>query len=94
MKTQFQSFARQSGKRARTKARRLAAMLRVYQRDPVGNYSLRSESVHLARSVSYYLRQAELVGRIILNIEGDTRPAFLPGTTPGNESARANGNTR
>lgn len=94
MKSQLQIFARQSGKRARVKARRLAAMLQAYQRDPISNYSLRGESAGLAKSVSFCLRQAEIVGRIISNMEDAGRQSLFIDMLQHKESASANGSIR
>lgn len=89
MKSELQSFARTSGKRARVKARRLAVMLRLYQSDPVRNFGLRSESANLAKSVAYYLRQAELVGRIIISLEEGQRQSIKVDEQVGKESVGA-----
>jgi hypothetical protein len=78
MKTRLMGFARNSKRRARTQARRLRALLRQYAADPVRNYQLRSEAAALARSVSYYLRDWESVGRVILTDRGERRQVFLP----------------
>lgn len=77
MKSKLMYFARLSRKRARTQARRLGILMKQYRSDPVRNYRTHSEAAGLARSVSYYLRQAETAGRIILTVEGERRQVFL-----------------
>lgn len=78
MKTRLWGFALNSKRRASTQARRLRAILRQYAADPVRNYRLHSEAAALARSVSYYLRDWECVGRVILTEDGERRQVFLP----------------
>lgn len=77
MKSKLMFFARLSRKRARTQARRLNLLMKHYRSDPVRNFQTHSEAAGLARSVSYYLRQAEVAGRIILTEDGDRRQVFL-----------------
>lgn len=77
MKSKLMFFARLSRKRARAKARRLGILLKQYRSDPVHYFRVHSEAAGLARSVSYYLRQAEIAGRIILTKEGERRQVFL-----------------
>jgi hypothetical protein len=82
MITKLTFLSRQSGKRARSAGRRLSALLREYRRDPDTNFSVHSEAAALAVRASYYLRQAEAAGRIILTCSDLhfklARPAFLP----------------
>jgi hypothetical protein len=77
MKSKLMFFVRLSRKRARTQARRLSALMKRYRSDPVCNFRTHSEAASLARSVSYYLREAEMAGRIILTVDGDRRQVFL-----------------
>lgn len=78
MKTVMMGFARQAGRRARTQARRLGAILRQYQEDPERYDWRRSEAAALARRVSANLRQSEAFGRVILTDRGERRQLFLP----------------
>lgn len=77
MKSKMHFFANQSSKRARTTARRLARILREFSDDPVRNCRLHSEAATLAEKFSYFLREAEAGGRIILTDEGERRQVFL-----------------
>jgi hypothetical protein len=77
MKSKLMFFARLSRKRARTQARRLNVLMKQYRSDPVRNFRTHSEAAGLARSASYYLRQAEIAGRIILTVDGKRRQLFL-----------------
>lgn len=70
-------FANQSTKRARTTAKRLTHILREFRNDPVGNFRLHSEAAALAEKVSYFIRQAEESGRIILTEDGKRRQVVL-----------------
>lgn len=77
MKSKLRFFANQSSKRARTTARRLTRILRQYKRDPIRNFRMHSEAAALAAKVSYFLREAEAGGRIILTEDGKRRQVFL-----------------
>jgi hypothetical protein len=77
MKTRLMGFARQSQRRARTQARRLGAILKQYDADPVRNFSLRGEAAALARRVSGNWRQSEVIDRVILTDRGERRQVFL-----------------
>lgn len=77
MKSKLHFFAKQNTKRARTTARRLARILREFKNDPVRNFRLHSEAAALAAKVSYFLREAETGGRIILTEDGKRRQVFL-----------------
>lgn len=89
MRSKLKFFALQSQKRARTQARRLAALVRKYQRDPSRNYGTRSEAAALAMKISYYIRQAEMAGRVILTEDGQRRQFFLlDGVTSAHASTR------
>ena len=77
MKSKRVFIARMSRKRARTQARRLGVLIKQYRNDPVRNFCTHSEASSLARRVSYYLRQAEMAGRIILTVDGNRRQVFL-----------------
>lgn len=89
MKSKMRFFALQNSKRARTTAKRLAAMIREYKRDPVRNFRMGSEAAALAMKVSYYLRQSETGGRIILTQDGKRRQLF----SVDKENARQSCNT-
>jgi hypothetical protein len=77
MKSKMRFFSLQNTKRARATAKRLTAILREYKRDPVRNFRMGSEAAALAMKVSYYLRQSETAGRIILTEDGKRRQVFL-----------------
>lgn len=77
MKSKLMFFVRLSRKRARTQARRLYVLMKQYRSDPVRNFRMHSEAAGLAISASYYLRQAEIAGRIILTVDGERRQLFL-----------------
>ena len=75
MKEKLQSLARRNGQLAKVKAGRLAIILKMYHANQRGGHWLRSEAAHLAKSVSYHLRQADLIGRFIAKSEGKNRQA-------------------
>lgn len=77
MKSKIKFFSQQHKKRARSTAKRLAAMMKKYLSDPDDNFGVRSEAAALAVKVSYYLREAEAAGRIILTDHGERRQVFL-----------------
>jgi hypothetical protein len=77
MKSKMHFFANQSSKRARTTARRLTRILRELGNDPFRHFNLHSEASALAAKVSYFLREAETGGRIILTDDGKRRQVFL-----------------
>lgn len=77
MKSKMHFFARQSSKRARTTARRLSRIVRKFSNDPVRHFNLHSEAAAMAAKVSYFLREAEMGGRIILTDDGKRRQVFL-----------------
>lgn len=77
MTSKIKFFSQQHKKRARSTAKRLAAMMKQYGRDPDENFGTRSEAAALAVKVSYYLREAEAAGRIILTDHGERRQVFL-----------------
>lgn len=62
MKDELYRIARANGERARVKAARVAAMLKVYRRDPDGNDYLQTEAGRLARKVIFHMHQAVSVG--------------------------------
>jgi hypothetical protein len=76
MKDELYRIARANGERARVKAARVAAMLKVYRRDPDGNDYLRSEAQRLAKKVIYHMHQAVVVGGLIEQIEVQQRQAI------------------
>lgn len=69
MKTQLQEMARRNGHLAKIKARRVAAILKLYKTDPLGNRWLRNQATHLAKNVDYHLRQAAHYGRVIDSLD-------------------------
>ncbi|GJJ05648.1 hypothetical protein RugamoR64_61860 [Duganella rhizosphaerae] len=77
MTSHIKFFSHQHKKRARATAKRLAAMMKKYNRDPDANFGIKSEAAALATRASYYLRQAEANGRIILTDHGERRQVFL-----------------
>ena len=77
MKSQMRCFANQNTKRARATARRLTRILRDLKRNPSRNFRLYSEAATLAEKVSYFLRESETGGRIILTEDGHRRQFFL-----------------
>mgnify|MGYP003383320710 CR=1 FL=1 len=80
MKSDLKAMARRNGQQAKIKAGRVAVMLRLAEtnRTP-GQGWLRQEAAHLAKSVSYHLRQASLIGQLIDSIERGERPNRTPG---------------
>jgi hypothetical protein len=79
MKSQMRCFANQNTKRARATARRLTRILRDLKSNPSRNFRLYSEAATLAEKVSYFLRESETGGRIILTEDGQRRQFFLVG---------------
>lgn len=79
MDSKLMFVSQQNRKRARSTARRLIAVLKKYQRDPDSNASMHGEAAALAVRASYYLREAETAGRIILTDHGERRQIFLSG---------------
>lgn len=77
MTSKMKYFSHQNKKRARSTAKRLAALMKKFHRDPDANYGVKSEAAALAVKTSYYLRQAEANGRIILTDHGERRQVFL-----------------
>jgi hypothetical protein len=77
MKSKIKYFAHQDKKRAHSTGKRLGALLRKYLRDPDENFSVRSEAAALAVKASYYLRRAEVAGRVILTDHGERRQVFI-----------------
>lgn len=77
MTSKIKFYAQQDRKRARSTGKRLAALMRKYLRDPAENFSVRSEAAALAVKASYYLRQAEAAGRIILTDDGERRQVYI-----------------
>lgn len=77
MESKLFLLSKQNRKRARSTAKRLAAVLKKYQRDPDADAGMRSEAAALAVRASYYLREAEAAGRIILTDHGERRQVFL-----------------
>jgi hypothetical protein len=77
MDSKLMFVSQQNRKRARSTARRLLAVLKKYQRDPDSNVGMRGEAAGLAVRASYYLREAETAGRIILTDHGERRQIFL-----------------
>lgn len=75
MKEKLQSLARRNGQLAKVKAGRLVVILRVYQTDLRGGQWMLGEAAHLAKSVAYHLRQADLIGRFIAKTERKDRQA-------------------
>lgn len=75
MKAQLRALARASGLRARVHASRVALLLRLYRRDPVGNAFLRLEAEAVARKVVYHMRQATILGALIEQKEHKERQA-------------------
>lgn len=69
MKDELRKIARRNGNLARVKAGRLAVIMRLYHSNPRGGQWLRAEAAHLAKSVSYHLRQAALIGQLIAGFE-------------------------
>lgn len=87
MESKLIFLSQQSRKRARSTAKRLAAVLKKYQRDPDADAGMRSEAAALAVRASYFIREAEAAGRVILTDHGERRQVFLSGC-----AARANTN--
>jgi hypothetical protein len=81
MDSKLMFVSQQNTKRARSTARRLLAVLKKYQRDPDSNVGMRGEAAGLAVRASYYLREAETAGRIILTDHGERRQIFLRSET-------------
>jgi hypothetical protein len=77
MKSQMRCFANQNTKRARATARRLTRILRDLKSNPSRNFRLYSEAATLAEKVSYFLRESETGGRIILTEDEQRRQFFL-----------------
>jgi hypothetical protein len=77
MNSKLMFASRQNRKRARSTARRLLTVLKKYQRDPDSNAGMQAEAAALAVRASYYLREAETAGRIILTDHGERRQIFL-----------------
>lgn len=77
MKEDLQLLARSSGRTARIKAGRLAALMKLYPTHPRGSRWMRDEASRLARSVAFHLRRAELLGRVITQIEYKSRQALM-----------------
>lgn len=73
MKDELRKIARRNGNLARVKAGRLAVIMRLYHANPRGGQWLRAEAAHLAKSVSYHLRQAALIGQLIAGFEKKDR---------------------
>lgn len=69
MKDELRIIARRNGQLARVKAGRLAVILKLYHANPKGGQWLRAEAAHLAKSVTYHLRQAALIGQLIGSFE-------------------------
>lgn len=69
MKDELRRIARRNGQLARVKAGRLAVILKLYHANPKGGQWLRAEAAHLAKSVTYHLRQAALIGQLISSFE-------------------------
>ena len=76
MKKDLQNLARKNGLSAKVKAGRVAIMLKLYQDDPRARIWLRFEAARLAKSVSYHLRQASILGGVINQMEHGDRPAL------------------
>ena len=55
-----------------------ADILKLYQDDPRARAWLRFEAARLAKSVSYHLRQASILGGVINQMEHGDRPALNP----------------
>ena len=62
MKKDLQTLARKNGQSAKVKAGRVAIILKLYQNNPRACAWLRFEAARLAKSVSYHLRQASILG--------------------------------
>lgn len=77
MESKLIFLSQQSRKRARSTARRLAAILKRYRLDPDADAGMRSEAAALAVRASYYIREAETAGRVILTDHGERRQVFL-----------------
>ena len=77
MTSKIKFFSQQHKKRARSTAKRLKAMMKKYRRDPADNFGVLSEAAALAVKASYYLREAETAGRIILTDHGERRQVFF-----------------
>jgi hypothetical protein len=77
MDSKLMFVSQQNTKRARSTARHLLVVLKKYQRDPDSNAGMRGEAAGLAVRASYYLREAETAGRIILTDHGERRQIFL-----------------
>lgn len=86
MTSKVKFFSQQHKKRARSTAKRLSAMLKKYRKNPDDNFSLLSEAAGLAVKVSYYLRESETAGRIILTESGARRQVFLSTSTSSNDT--------
>lgn len=78
MKTKLQSMARKNGSSATAKAARVAGLLNIPSSNPAGARQLRLKAAILARTVSYHLRQAALIGLLIAQIENRDRRVSLP----------------
>ena len=83
MKDELRKIARKNGNLARVKAGRLAVILRMYHANPKGGQWLRAEAAHLAKSVSFHLRQATVIGQLIASFEEkpDKSNSLTPGRT-------------
>jgi hypothetical protein len=66
-KVRLRNLARLNGRAAKQKAARLALILKVQA--SIQSPELSNEAAHLARTVSYHLRQAAIIGRHISKIE-------------------------
>lgn len=88
MKDELRKIARRNGNLARVKAGRLAVILRMYHANPKGGQWLRAEAAHLAKSVSYHLRQATLIGQLIAGFEKKTRQVKELDTGHDNQTPR------
>lgn len=88
MKDELRKIARRNGNLARVKAGRLAVVMRVYHANPKGGQWLRAEAAHLAKSVSYHLRQAALVGKLIATFETNDRQAEMLDVVQDNRTPR------
>lgn len=86
MTSKIKFFSQQHKKRARSTAKRLAAIMKKNSRDPDDNFGARSDAAALAVRVSYYLREAEAGGRIILTDHGERRQVFLGTSSSSSDS--------
>lgn len=73
VKVRLQGLARMNGTMAKLKANRLASLLKCPELHKPEATARRSEATHLAKIVSYHLRQAAIIGRHIDHIERTSR---------------------